>query len=78
MAFDEQGLPLPPPTALVDNVESWLGFTDLVFVDPVGTGFSRIVPDKAAEGGEASFADPLGEGVDSQVAVGAGIQGRSR
>ena len=24
------------------NEESWLAFTDLVFVDPVGTGFSRI------------------------------------
>lgn len=26
---------------LVDNPETWLTFTDLVFVDPVGTGFSR-------------------------------------
>ena len=26
---------------LVDNQETLLGFTDLVFVDPVGTGFSR-------------------------------------
>jgi carboxypeptidase C (cathepsin A) len=30
-----------PPVHLVDNEASWLGFTDLVFVDPVGTGFSR-------------------------------------
>src|SRR5215470_9426769 len=28
-------------TALVDNQETWLGATDLVFVDPVGTGYSR-------------------------------------
>jgi carboxypeptidase C (cathepsin A) len=35
---------LPPmPPRLVQNEESWLGFTDLVFVDPVGTGFSRII-----------------------------------
>jgi carboxypeptidase C (cathepsin A) len=27
----------------VHNEESWLAFTDLVFVDPVGTGFSRII-----------------------------------
>ena len=27
---------------LVDNAETWLAFTDLVFVDPVGTGFSRL------------------------------------
>ena len=26
---------------LVDNPDTWLRFTDLVFIDPVGTGFSR-------------------------------------
>lgn len=31
--------------ALQDNPESWLGFTDLVFIDPVGTGWSRAAPD---------------------------------
>lgn len=37
----------PPPVRVVDNAESFIAFTDLVFVDPVGTGFSRIVePDK--------------------------------
>ncbi len=30
-----------PPYKLVDNPYSWLAFTDLVFVDPVGTGFSH-------------------------------------
>src|SRR5205823_10823787 len=30
-----------PPYNLVDNPSTWLAFTDLVFVDPVGTGFSR-------------------------------------
>src|SRR6266581_5547073 len=30
-----------PPMRLVDNPSSWLPFTDLVFVDPVGTGFSH-------------------------------------
>jgi carboxypeptidase C (cathepsin A) len=30
-----------PPYKLVDNPNSWLAFTDLVFVDPVGTGFSH-------------------------------------
>ena len=29
--------------ALVPNRETWLRFTDLVFVDPVGTGFSRLI-----------------------------------
>jgi carboxypeptidase C (cathepsin A) len=35
-------LPELPPR-LVENEASWIGFTDLVFVDPVGTGFSRII-----------------------------------
>jgi carboxypeptidase C (cathepsin A) len=32
---------LPPPQRLVDNPQTWLDMTDLVFVDPVGTGYSR-------------------------------------
>jgi carboxypeptidase C (cathepsin A) len=31
----------PPPFQLVDNEQTWLDFTDLVFIDPVGTGYSR-------------------------------------
>lgn len=31
----------PPPYELVDNEHTWLTETDLVFIDPVGTGFSR-------------------------------------
>ena len=43
VAFPADGtLPQMPPR-LVPNEESWLAFTDLVFVDPVGTGFSRVV-----------------------------------
>src|SRR3954447_13559006 len=43
VAFPANGtLPSVPPR-LVHNDESWLRFTDLVFVDPVGTGFSRII-----------------------------------
>jgi carboxypeptidase C (cathepsin A) len=30
-----------PPPRLVDNPNTWLDLTDLVFVDPVGTGYSR-------------------------------------
>lgn len=29
------------PAVLTDNPGTWLDFTDLVFIDPVGTGFSR-------------------------------------
>jgi carboxypeptidase C (cathepsin A) len=36
---------LPPvPARLEPNPDSWIAFTDLVFVDPVGTGYSRTVP----------------------------------
>ena len=34
--------PSAPPT-LVPNAETWLDFTDLVFIDPPGTGYSRVV-----------------------------------
>lgn len=35
---------LPSPQTLVDNPGTWLDMTDLVFVDPVGTGYSREAP----------------------------------
>jgi carboxypeptidase C (cathepsin A) len=45
--FKADGNLEPPPVRLVNNPESWIAFTDLVFVDPVGTGFSRIIePEK--------------------------------
>jgi carboxypeptidase C (cathepsin A) len=31
----------PPPYKLIDNQSTWLDKTDLVFIDPVGTGYSR-------------------------------------
>jgi carboxypeptidase C (cathepsin A) len=37
---DDGGLPAAP-YQLVDNDQTWLDQTDLVFVDPVGTGYSR-------------------------------------
>ena len=40
----------PAGTTLVDNQDTWLTFTDLVFVDPVGTGYSR--PAKPEYGAE--------------------------
>ena len=40
--LDDGGLPAPP-YELVDNDQNWLAFTDLVFIDPVGTGYSRAV-----------------------------------
>ncbi|MFN7023860.1 MAG: S10 family serine carboxypeptidase-like protein, partial [Pseudorhizobium sp.] len=34
---------------LQDNPESWLAFTDLVLIDPIGTGWSRAANSDAAE-----------------------------
>lgn len=36
-----------PPPRLVTNDASWLDFTDLVFVDPIGTGYSRTSEGKS-------------------------------
>ncbi len=35
---------LPPPYRLIDNEHSLLDLTDQVFIDPVTTGYSRVVP----------------------------------
>ncbi len=47
-ALGPKRVPLPddatfpaPPYRLVANEATWLDFTDLVFIDPVGTGYSR-------------------------------------
>lgn len=47
--LDDDGMPLPPPARLVNNDYSILDHTDLVFIDPIGTGFSRSVPGEKAE-----------------------------
>jgi len=45
IALGSDGIPGAPPYKLIDNDQSWLDLSDLVFIDPVGTGYSR-----AAEG----------------------------
>jgi carboxypeptidase C (cathepsin A) len=47
--LDEEGRAPPPPYRLVDNEYSLLDQTDLVFIDPVSTGFSRAVPGEKPE-----------------------------
>ncbi|MGN6654068.1 MAG: S10 family peptidase [Rhodanobacter sp.] len=49
VAFGDAGDSPSDPPVLHDNPGTWLGFTDLVFIDPVGTGYSRaLVDDKQA------------------------------
>ncbi len=42
--LDDHSMPVGPPYKLVDNPNTWLPASDLVFVDPVGTGYSRAAP----------------------------------
>lgn len=46
VVFDKNGKLPKPPTRIEDNAETWLRFSDLVFIDPVGTGFSRALADE--------------------------------
>jgi carboxypeptidase C (cathepsin A) len=39
----------PPPYRLQPNSDTWLTETDLVFIDPVGTGYSRAKDDETAK-----------------------------
>src|SRR5256886_11442359 len=45
----DAGTLLPPPYNLVDNDVSLLDISDLVFIDPVSTGYSRAVPGEAPQ-----------------------------
>jgi carboxypeptidase C (cathepsin A) len=47
--FGAAGKPEPVIEHVVDNPDSWLPFTDLVFIDPAGTGFSRAASSDAAK-----------------------------
>ncbi len=55
--FDIAGPKLLQGTQLIDNSDTWLAATDLVLVDPIGTGFSR--PARAAY--EPEFYGTLGD-----------------
>ncbi|MGH9919928.1 MAG: S10 family serine carboxypeptidase-like protein, partial [Nitrososphaerales archaeon] len=48
--FGNQGDSPSDPATLSDNPNTWLDFSDLVFIDPIGTGFSRsLVPEAQAK-----------------------------
>ena len=44
-SYGQRTLALGGPPMIVENAESWLTFADLVFVDPPGTGYSKISGD---------------------------------
>lgn len=45
--FANEGDSASDPAVLSDNPATWLDFTDLVFIDPIGTGFSKSLVDEA-------------------------------
>jgi carboxypeptidase C (cathepsin A) len=45
--FGNEGESASDPAVLKDNPGTWLDFTDLVFLDPIGTGFSKSLVDEA-------------------------------
>jgi carboxypeptidase C (cathepsin A) len=47
IAFANEGDSPSDPATLMDNPGTWLDFTDIVFIDPIGTGFSRSLVDEA-------------------------------
>ncbi len=47
--MDDEGQPIGPPYQLVDNPDTLLDITDVVFIDPVSTGYSRAVPKEQPE-----------------------------
>lgn len=54
------------PPVLLPNAETWLDFTDLVFIDPAGTGYSRIARPAADAGTAATGGNSGGGGNRSQ------------
>ncbi len=44
VVYDDEGFALKPPYRLEDNAQSILDEADLVFIDPVATGYSRMAP----------------------------------
>jgi carboxypeptidase C (cathepsin A) len=50
VVLDDEGWAPPPPYQIADNNESLLDVTDLVFIDPVSTGFSRPAPGEDPNG----------------------------
>lgn len=48
VVLDDKGVAPAPPYHLEDNQNTWLDKTDLVFIDPVSTGYSRPSSDENA------------------------------
>jgi carboxypeptidase C (cathepsin A) len=63
VVMDPDGRPLPPPYRFADNPYTLLDQTDLVFIDPVSTGYSRAAVESEAKNfhGLTGDVDSVGE-----------------
>jgi len=73
----DNGQPLKPPYPLIDNPQSWLQFTDLVFIDPVGTGFSRMIDENGSRKEGNSGSDNSKKGGSGEASSAAGNENGS-
>lgn len=48
VVYDDEGMMPSPPFRLADNEQAILDIADIVFIDPVGTGYSRMAPGEDA------------------------------
>jgi carboxypeptidase C (cathepsin A) len=55
--YDEDGFALRPPVGLEDNPHSILDVADIVYIDPVATGFSRMVEGEDAHKYHGTMSD---------------------
>ena len=61
--MNDDGSQPPPPSSLTDNQYSVLNASDLVFIDPIATGFSRAAKDEKADKffGDSTDLESIGE-----------------
>ena len=71
---NDPGFAPPPPAELVDNAYSVLDVTDIVMIDPVGTGFSKPLGD--AKGADFWGVDPDIESVGAFIRKYVTVNGR--
>ncbi len=57
VAYDEEGFAKRPPVGLEDNPHSILDVADIVYIDPVATGFSRMVEGEDAHKYHGTMSD---------------------
>jgi carboxypeptidase C (cathepsin A) len=55
VVFNDDGTLPPAPASMAENPFTWLAFTDVVFVDPIGTGYSRSAAESRGKDDKKPF-----------------------